>query len=118
MSFNKRYYQWENIVSCANLNTFESFDIWILKPDSRIAQDEQSSIFLDRYLSIKDVEIRKILKELVTEKKELIKDFLKLIDVVKNKNNTSEHLVYIENYISLFENKWPGYIEKYKNLIK
>jgi hypothetical protein len=57
MSFNKRFFSEKNIRIHAN-NTFESFDMYMLKPDASFLTDEWTYVFYKEYTQSEE-EIRK-----------------------------------------------------------
>ena len=57
MSFNKRFFSEKNIRINAN-NTFESFDMYMLKPDASFLTDEWTYVFYKEYTQSEE-EIRK-----------------------------------------------------------
>ncbi len=57
MSFNKRYFSEKNIRIHAN-STFESFDMYMLKPDASFLTDEWTYVFYKEYTQSEE-EIRK-----------------------------------------------------------
>ena len=49
MSFHRRYYNWENICYFGKTNNFQEFNDYILKPNSRVSEDEKTLRFINLY---------------------------------------------------------------------
>lgn len=56
MSFNKRYYDKDRILSSASNMVFSEFNLWVLSPDAHISSDDFSSDFIETYC---DIEVEK-----------------------------------------------------------
>lgn len=53
MSFNKRFYNKNSILSSASEMGFSEFNRWVLSPDAHISSDDFSSDFIKAYCDIK-----------------------------------------------------------------
>jgi|688.fasta_scaffold407725_2 hypothetical protein len=116
MSFNKRYFNKEQIIKFAGSNDFRTFNKWISGHDSAIFDDDFSSSFVDVYFRLSENE-RMILKDSFSEGEYFIQDLIKILKVARSIDNKREHKNAIENYLDLFTNKWPLLVGKYKNII-
>lgn len=76
MSFHRRYFDWKTINSFANHNDFKNFNYWILKPESRIFEDDKSLSFVSLYISKK--KYRKLLYDLLRSKYKINKIMLNI----------------------------------------
>lgn len=56
MSFNKRYYDKNKILSSASNMGFSEFNRWVLSPDAHMSSDNFSSNFIEVYCDIKGEE--------------------------------------------------------------
>ena len=117
MSFNKRWYNKDQIIDRSKTNNFGDFKRWILNPDAHITSDELSQDFINCFFKLED-DGRSLLKESLSESEEFVMDLLKCIKVSNNTKNRGDHNNSIKTYVSLFTNKWnSSHYEKYKKII-
>lgn len=81
MSFNKRFYNKESILSYNK--EFEDFENWIFKPDAHLYSDEFSDKFITYYMDSDDAR-RAFLFECITNHTIKDLDSLELIKTTKN----------------------------------
>ena len=92
MSFNKRFFNWESLVIS----------------DSKLTGD-----FLKVYTN-SETEVRKLLKDLLSEKETFITDCLNFYFAVKGEKNQGQS---VTDRIDLFFSKWGDLAAKYKNIL-
>lgn len=116
MSFNKRFFNWESLVNSAATDSFEIFDRSILNVDAYISDSKLTGDFLKVYTN-SETEVRKLLKDLLSEKETFITDCLNFYFAVKGEKNEKTQGQSVTDRIDLFFSKWGDLAAKYKNIL-
>lgn len=116
MSFHKRSFNKDLIIQFSKLNTYEDFNRWIIKPDSRISSDYFSLGFISSYFLLSPDE-RSFLYLSARNNEDFCADLVKCIRVCRNRNNLKKHNKAIKKYIDLFSIKWPTEYPFYEKII-
>lgn len=113
----KRTYNWNIIIESARFRDFPMFDMWILKPEAHIIQDDPSRDFLALYTTTRNEKHRELLMEALKEEDGFYHDLSKCIKVVTNPDNVHLHQDVIHKYLTSFRRKWGEEIaDKYSPL--
>ena len=111
MSFNKRFFNQENITRNSKQTGFNGFDNWVLNPDACFSSDQFSHVFLSVYGSLPKG-YRKYLHSLMgnIENVDLLFSILKLLKINYHDGNNDFHKKSIERYNDLFFIHWRNHI--------